>query len=1115
MARGDGRGAGSAAASGVIALLRGVFGTLSAALLLAGGLAVATTAGLAALALSGERVALPAPAVAWVEARLATLLGQSGTLRLGGLDLWLGEDHLPRVALRGVALSGASGAGRADLPELEVGLLPAALLRGELRPETVRLEGASATVTRRADGSLGLAVLAGGTGGLNASGSLTDILDAVDRMLSLAPLAGIGRIEAEGLTLVFDDQTTGRAWRLVDGSLTLTQDRRETTIALSFALAAPDGGTPAQAQLWFRTAKGSPEAVLFAEVSRIDAAELAAEVPALAALGLVDAPVSAAVRGAVDARGALGAVWGRLMVGPGELRPRRDLEPVPFERAVAEFSYVPGLDRIDLAEFAVDSRVLRLRGTGWADPERSGGGAPEGLVAQLRLSEFALDPEGVFAAPLAFADGVLDLRLGLAPLTLEIGQIAARAAAPAPGAPAPGLRGRARVAAAAAGWEVAVDVAVDAIAHDRLLAAWPLGLAPATRRWLAGNVLTGTLRDVRAALRLRPGQEPVITIGGDFDGAEVRVLPRQPPIRDGAGYIVLHERAYTLVLDAGRLDPGAGGPIDVAGSVFRVPDVTLRPARAEIDLVARGSVAATLALLAAPPFGLAAPGVGTPDPGSGSVAVAGRIELPLVAKLAAPDIAFALRGEIGDLRSEGLLAGHELAADRLALSATSGGEVVIAGRARLDGVPLEGRWSRPAAPGGGAGQVAGTVELSPRFVAAFRLPVAAGSVEGAAPAAFTIDFPAGAAPRLRLTSDLAGLGLRLAEAGWSKPGPARGRLLVEGTLGRPVELARLVIEAPGLLAEGTARLAAADRPAEAEFARLRLGDWLDGRVEVASRDGAPAISVRGGTLDLRAVPAAGVAAGAGRAGRAPAPVELALDRLVISDKIALTDFRASLVSAGGLAGRFHGLLNGEVAVEGRAEPVDGRTALRVTATDGGAVLRAAGFFGRARGGALDLVLVPRRDGPGQEGRLRITGGMRVHDAPVLASLLSAISVVGLIEQLAGPGIAFSEVEADLRLTPAGIEIANGSALGPSMGVTLAGIYAAGSGRVDIQGVISPLYLLNAAGGLFSRRGEGLFGFTYRIRGEAANPRIDVNPLSVLTPGMFRDIFRAAPPRLAE
>jgi hypothetical protein len=53
------------------------------------------------------------------------------------------------------------------------------------------------------------------------------------------------------------------------------------------------------------------------------------------------------------------------------------------------------------------------------------------------------------------------------------------------------------------------------------------------------------------------------------------------------------------------------------------------------------------------------------------------------------------------------------------------------------------------------------------------------------------------------------------------------------------------------------------------------------------------------------------------------------------------------------------------------------------------------------------------------------------------------------------------------------------------------------------------------GGLFGRRGEGLFGFTYRLAGPAANPRVDVNPLSLLTPGMFREIFRAPPPQLSQ
>ena len=61
------------------------------------------------------------------------------------------------------------------------------------------------------------------------------------------------------------------------------------------------------------------------------------------------------------------------------------------------------------------------------------------------------------------------------------------------------------------------------------------------------------------------------------------------------------------------------------------------------------------------------------------------------------------------------------------------------------------------------------------------------------------------------------------------------------------------------------------------------------------------------------------------------------------------------------------------------------------------------------------------------------------------------------------------------------------------------------------GVISPVYFLNAIGSIFSRRGEGLFGFNYRIAGSTADPKVSVNPLSILTPGMFREIFRANPP----
>ena len=38
-------------------------------------------------------------------------------------------------------------------------------------------------------------------------------------------------------------------------------------------------------------------------------------------------------------------------------------------------------------------------------------------------------------------------------------------------------------------------------------------------------------------------------------------------------------------------------------------------------------------------------------------------------------------------------------------------------------------------------------------------------------------------------------------------------------------------------------------------------------------------------------------------------------------------------------------------------------------------------------------------------------------------------------------------------------------------------------------------------------------YRLRTRGTAAAPKVTINPLSILTPGMFREIFRRTPPKL--
>ena len=76
-----------------------------------------------------------------------------------------------------------------------------------------------------------------------------------------------------------------------------------------------------------------------------------------------------------------------------------------------------------------------------------------------------------------------------------------------------------------------------------------------------------------------------------------------------------------------------------------------------------------------------------------------------------------------------------------------------------------------------------------------------------------------------------------------------------------------------------------------------------------------------------------------------------------------------------------------------------------------------------------------------------------------------------------------------------------------------GVYDVTNSVLDMQGVVSPIFLLNGLGSIFTRKGEGLIGFNYRLRGPVGDPRVTVNPLSAFTPGMFREIFRAPPPRV--
>ena len=1066
--------------------------------------ALAALAGFGVMGLTGTTVRLPVWAVVEVETRLNRALAGVGdtTLSLGAIEVTVDADWVPRLRLQDLVLAHPGGGTILTLPEMRVAFDSGALAQGQVRARSLVLVGGRINLRRDAEGRFDLD-LGAGAAGLRL-GSLAEVLDAVDAAVALPALSYLRRIDAQALTLTLQDARAHRAWQVGDGRLTLENRDRELAMELGFSLAS-EGLAPAQATLTFVTRKNSPEARIRATVAGVSARDIAAQAPPLAWLGVLDAPISGQFATALDSRGRIGMLQAELTLAAGALHPNAETLPIPFDRAALSLNYDPARERINLTGVTVESPQLRLAANGHVDVPGAARGLPEAFVAQMRFSDVKVDPEGMFVEPVTFSEGALDLRLRLDPFRVEVGQLALVEDGQR-------LVAAGRVAAEPTGWNLALDLHLDAIRHDRLLALWPVALVPRTRAWLVDNVQEGLLSDVRAALRLTPEAEPKLALGYEFAGVDVHFIKTMPPIRQGHGYATIDGATYTMVLDQGQVTPPQGGVIDMAGTVFSVLDILQRPPQAEIHLRTDSSLTAALSLLDEPPFGFMKKAAREVDLGEGRARIDSVVRMPLKDRILLEDLSYQVTGRLTDVRSDVLVPGRVLTAPALTLTASRAG-MAIAGAGKLGAVPFEVTYTQGFGPEAqGRSAVAGTVELSPLAVTEFGLGLPEGMVRGSGMGQIALALEHDQPPRLTLTSDLRGIALHLPEVGWAKPANATGRLLVEARLGTPPVVDRLEVEARGLRATGSVILRASGGLEVARFDPFRVGDWLDAAVELTGRGPGRNVDVAltGGRLDLRRM-TLGARAGGGDAG---SDLQVVLDRVTVSDGIALTGLRGSFSPRGGFNGSFVAKVNDTAVVQGTVAPSKAGSAVRITSQDAGAVLAAAGIFTTARGGALDLSLIPTGPEGYYTGSAKATD-LRVVDAPVLAALLSAISVVGILEQLNGDGLVFNQADADFRLTPEAVEVTRGAAVGLSLGVSMAGLYYINDQRLRLQGVVSPFYLLNGIGAILTRRGEGLFGFNYKLRGTADAPRISVNPLSILTPGMFREIFRRPPPTIKD
>ncbi|MFQ3183193.1 MAG: hypothetical protein ACI9RO_000305 [Alteromonas macleodii] len=1055
---------------------------------------------ISAVLLIGREVSAPSWLVRDVELRVAEVLA-GGSLEFGKMKVTVSQDFHPRLVLVNAILRDADHGVLARVPRIEVLVSPRGVLQGRILTQEITMLGAQISLRRAHDGTVALAFDQDATV-IGAADGFSDLLKQIDDVFSEGPLEALEQIRATGLIINYVDSLADRSWIMDDGRIAL--DVRDGGLQLRANVALLSGRSyVTNAEFTYNSPVNSRTAQIGLVVKDAAASDIASQSPLLAWLSVLDAPISGALRGQLNEDWGLTSVSATLQIGAGKLQPNAQARPIPFNSARTYFNYDPLAEQLTFDLIEVDSAFGRVAGTARTYLREFEDGWPLALLGQLQFSEISSAPEVVFDNPLKMSQANLDFRLRLDPFTLDIGQaVFMNDDVP--------LSMRGQVSAGLQGWSVDLDVQTDVISSDQVISLWPLGLDEPTRNWLNENVRNGDFYEPTVVFRAAPDAQTTLALSMEFRDANVVIIPTLPPIEDANGTLLIIDRRLAIKLDSGHVTAPIGGQIEMAGSSVVIPRIGTPNTPARFDLLMQGRLTAAMAILNLEPFNMLRNLDLPVSFAQGSANIQAVIETPLGEDVNPDQRMWSASAEVRNVRSDLLIPNHTITASTLQVAADAD-SLVVRGPVQLGDVGGVATFSRALGEGAeGTARVEANINIGSAFLDAFNINLPPGMVTGQAAVQIAIDLSNPNVPEFNLMSDLRGAELSLPGLGWSKDQDVAAVLTINGQLGETPRIDELLIEAPGLQTSGEIQMLPGGGFDRAAFERVRLGGWLDAPVVLLGRGAGQSVQVQiaGGTLDLRKANFDSNGAGEG------ASLDITLDRLQITNNVTIENFHGKFTSLVGLEGQFQGDVNGATFVSGTLFPINGRSAVRIVSNDAGGLFRAAGVLHNAYGGQMQLTLIPVSTDNSYDGTLEGTA-LRIRDAPSLALLLDAVSVVGLLSQMDGQGLFFTDVEAQFRLTPDRVIVTQSSAVGPGLGISLDGIYDQTAGTVDFQGVVSPLFLINGVGAILTRPGEGLIGFNFNLRGEVDNPSVLVNPLSALTPGMFRDVFRRPPPTVGQ
>ena len=193
---------------------------------------------------------------------------------------------------------------------------------------------------------------------------------------------------------------------------------------------------------------------------------------------------------------------------------------------------------------------------------------------------------------------------------------------------------------------------------------------------------------------------------------------------------------------------------------------------------------------------------------------------------------------------------------------------------------------------------------------------------------------------------------------------------------------------------------------------------------------------------------------------------------------------------------------------------DGQYFLNIDSNNAGSTLRVLRLYENMSGGILKIEAKRGLD-KNFIGHAKIRD-FKIQNTPLLAKFLSVASLSGILDLLKGDGLVFSHFDAPFSYKNKTLKINDAKMFGNVIGFTATGSVNRLTQNIDIKGIASPAYSLNSMVGKIPFLGKVLagkdgtiFAFDYTISETIDSPKININPLSILSPNSVKDLFSEA------